>query len=264
MTETRVAQFVRRAEGAVVPPDLSEIVARGRRLQRRRRAAVLAAAAIVGAGGWVAVADDEPAVDPVEDPRSQVRPYPGGSELPELEPGTYELALDREVTAATVQVTVPEGWRGWFGPNLPYLREGYAGLLVGDVERVAHAACPGPVSPMRRVGESVDDLVAALVQLPRHRVIDEPSRTTVDGLPAIHLVMKRYGDAKCPSGDELWDSPGTGGLIPAAGPESTIELWVVDLAGEAVLVSATTSPTTPAWARQELASIVASLDVRRG
>lgn len=262
MTEVRVAEFARRAASAVELPDLTQIAARGRRLRRRRWTAAAAATTMVALGGYLAVADPDPGVRPVEDPRSEVRPYPGGSELPRLEPGTYELELGREGSPAAARFTVPDGWSGWFGPNRPFLRNGYAGLLVGDVERVAVAACRGSVSPMREVGDETGALVAALRELPGHELVEPPTEVTFAGLPATRLTLRGSGAARCDGGVvELWDSPGTGGLIQAPPPRSTVEAWVVDLAGEAVLVSATSSPGTPARVLEELDRVVGSIEL---
>lgn len=260
MSEVRVAEFVRRAEEAVEPPDLQPLLARGRQRRRRRQVGLTAAVAGAVLAGSLAQGGEQGDVRPAEDPRSVVRPYPGGSDLPSLAAGTYEQELYRETTSATVRFTVPEGWSGWFGPNLPYLRRGYAGMLVADVEEVAVDACQGPVSRMRSVGESPGALVAPLADLPLHRVLEPPSPTTVDGLPATHLTVRATKGGQCSAGDtqELWNSPGTGGLIPSAS-SATIELWVVDVDGEAVLLAATTSTRTPRWARAELASVVESV-----
>jgi hypothetical protein len=263
MTELQVEEFARRAVSAVELPDLAEIAARGRRRRRRRWTVAAATTTVVALGGYLAVVDGDPDVRPVEDPESEVRHYPGGSELPRLAPGTYELELGRESSPGAARFTVPEGWNGWFGPNRPYLRHGYAGLLVGDVDRVAEAACGGPVSPMREVGDETGALVAALEELPRHELVAPPAAVTFAGLPATHLTLRGSGSTRCEGGVfELWDSPGSGGLIQAAPPRSTVEAWVVALAGEAVLVTATSSPRTPARVLEELDRVVDSVELR--
>lgn len=262
MTELQVEEFARRAASAVELPDLEEIAARGRQRRRRRWTAMAAATTVVALGGYLVVADRDPDVRPAEDPGSGARPYPGGSEVPRLEPGAYVLELAREGSPAAARFTVPEGWNGWFGPNRPYLRHGYVGLLVGDVERVAWDACGGPVSRMRAVGDRSTTLVAALEELPRHEVVEPPAAVTFAGLPATHLTLRGTGSTRCDLGVvELWDSPGAGGLIQAPPPRSTIEVWVVDLAGEAVLVTATSSPGTPPWALDELDRVVDSVEL---
>lgn len=268
MSDVRIRDFAERAEQVVELPDLAELADRGSRLRRRRRVAVagLAAAAVVAvAGGYLAAVDSRTDLDPVEKPPSErVLPYPGGSEILPLAAGTYEIELYREGFPATARFTVSEGWRGWFGPNMPYLERGYVGLLVADVDEVAERVCVEPVSDMRSVGDSPQRLVDALITLPRHPVVDGPAETTFAGWPATHLALRAGREARCQdSALEMWDSPGSGGLIQSHGG-ARMELWVVDVGGEAVLVSATIGRNTPDWAVAELEAVVDSVELVEG
>ncbi len=272
MTDARVREFAERAEQILELPDLGRLADRGKRLRRRRRTtavAGLAAAAVTVAGGYLAAVDRKAEVDPVDDTSTGgALAYPGsGTTLAKLRGGTYELRLDREGFPAHARFTVPEGWRGWYGPSRPYMKQGYVGILVGDVEEVADRVCQVPVSDMRPVGDSPEALVEALTDLPRHPVVEGPERTTFAGWPSTHLVLRADRNASCPRWSgfiELWNSPGGGGLVPALGPGAVIEQWVVELGSEAVLVTASIGPGTPDWAVKELDAVVDSVELVEG
>lgn len=267
MSDLRLEEFVRRAEAAVALPDLSDLEGRGRRRRRGRALLAAAAVAVVALGSWSVVGGDpDPDVAPVDPPATPALPWPGNFDTQRVEPGVYAIELDRETTAAEVRFEVLEGWRSFYGPNLPHLRSGYVGLMLEDVERVATGACARPVSPMQPVGQSPARLVAALEVLPRHVVVSAPSPAVVDGLPATHLRLRRTAGAVCPGEGmfEVWDSPGTGGLVPSRPPGTVLDLWVVDVDGEAVLVGAVTGRGTPRWAKDELRATLASVEFVRG
>jgi hypothetical protein len=180
--------------------------------------------------------------------------------------GTYEMVLDREGSPARARFTVPEGWKGWFGPNRPFMKTGYVGLLVADVDEVAERVCVDPVSDMRPVGDSPEELVEALGALPGHPEVESPARTTFAGYPATHLALRADGGGGCRGGGavEIWSSPGSGGLIPSLGPGGTMDLWVVDVGGEAVLITASIGPGTPDWAVDDLEAVVDSVELVEG
>lgn len=264
--DERLRGYARRAEEEVVVPDLDAIIARGAQLRRsRRRRAALASAAVVaalGAGNLAVSGLRSPDADTT--PTPDVKAWPGGSDLPEASAGTYEMELHREGFPVTARFTIPEGWDGWFGP-VRGLGDGRVGVLIGDVEDVATRVCGGAVSEMRPVGNTASELLEALTEIPRHALVDEPEQVSFAGLPATHLTLMGGSNATCGERSvlELWNAPGAGLLIPALGPGATIDLWVVDFGGEAILVSASSARATPAWARRELDGIVDSIEFER-
>ena len=200
MLDERLTEFARRAEGTVDLPDFDAITERGERLRRtRRRRAAVATVAVVAllGGGYLATSElGSPDVGPV---RPDVKPWPGSSDLPDVAAGTYELEIDREGFPATARFTIPDGWKGWFGPNrfVEQPRGGYVGVLIGDVEDVATRVCTGPVSEMRPVGDTATELVEALSEIPRHSVVDGPEQVEFDALPTTHLTLRADADASC-------------------------------------------------------------------
>lgn len=265
--DERLREFARRVEVTFDLPDLDEIVDRGDHLRRsRRRRTALGAAVVIAAlgAGYVAVSS---LGSRDVDSTNGVKPWPGSSDLPEASAGTYEMELHREGFPVTARFTIPDGWDGWFGParGIEEPRDGYVGVLIGDVEDVATRVCSGAVSEMRPVGNTASELLEALTEIPRHALVDGPEQVSFDGLPATHLTLVGEADATCGEGSvlELWNAPGAGLLIPALGPNSTIDLWVVDFAGEAILVSASSARGTPGWAKRELDGIVDSIEFER-
>ena len=119
MSELRLRELGRRAEEAVILPDLGALESRGRALRLRRQAGVVAAATVLAVTGAWLVRDQTPqSVEPAPpiDSGPGAAPYPG-PEMEDLEPGTYELFPSSVTTEPTALVTVPSGWNSWKGPN---------------------------------------------------------------------------------------------------------------------------------------------------
>ncbi len=243
-----------------------------RRRRRRRRvrvAAVVCAAMALAVVGYMTTTRPLPAADQPEARHAQVRLdatwWPGGESRPQLRAGTYELPLDRNDVPFTALVTVPEGWRGWYGPDREVGPHGYVGVLLLSVMQVVSRPCREGTRGMRMVADGPSVLVEALTRMPRHRVRIAPRPDDRFGLPGTYLQVRGTG-ARCPGGAEfeLWNTKE--GLVPAAGPRARMDLWVVDMHGTPVLVAATSAPGTPGWALRQLDQVVASveLDPRHG
>ncbi len=263
MLDQRMRALARHVEDGVEMPDLAGLVDRGVVLRRRRRRVVAAAlVSCLVAVGYLTTLDREPSADPppAVEPESSARYYPGGIQPPELEAGTYAINVATDRGEVTAEVTVPDGWRGWIGPHRPF-RTGVVSLLVQDVAYVTETPCRTGVEDMTAVGDAPADLVRALTRIPGHELVVAPEPDDRFGVPATHLVLQSWARLTCP--DSYFGLWSTGGTIPiwSLGPDTRMELWVLDVDGEAVLVSALSTPDVPARGLRELAEVVESVEI---
>src|SRR3954463_9220722 len=121
MSEQQLKDFGARAETLVDVPDFAAIDARGRNLRTRRRVgvaatlvAVLAVAGVVATQSHRTNADNGPVTPP--DKSTAVLPYPGAT-MKTLAERTYELHPSLVQSSLIAELTVPEGWNAWVGPN---------------------------------------------------------------------------------------------------------------------------------------------------
>ncbi len=227
-------------------------------------AGCLAATLALGAHAARPATPTEPPVDASGQPRLEAGWWPGGQDRPRLRAGTYELPLDRHDVPFTALVTVPGGWRGWYGPERPVGSRGYVAVLLLNVLQVVSRPCQAGTRGMAVLDRTPAALVEALTRLPGHRVTVAPHADQRFGVPGTHLRVRGTGAAACPQGAvfELWNT--TAGLVPAVGPHARMDLWVVDLHRTPVLVAAVSAAGTPGWALHELDRVVASVDLDQG
>jgi len=264
MLDQKMRAFARQAEDDVAMPDLAGLVDRGASLRRRRQG--VAAAAVVSclvAVGYLATLDREPSADPPPaiEPESSARPYMGGANVVDLEKGTYAIQVATDRGEVTAEVTVPDGWTGWIGPNRVFPR-GYVSLLVQDVAYVTETPCGPWFEGMTAVGDAPADLVRALTRIPRHELVAGPEPDDRFGVPATHLMLQESAGVNCAGNHDfsLWS---VGEILPiwSLAPGSRIDLWVLDVNGEAVLLAAFSAPGTPARGMRELAEVVESVEI---
>jgi hypothetical protein len=118
------------------------------------------------------------------------------------------------------------------------------------------------------VGPTVDDLVAALEQVPAFEVTP-PRDVTVDGYDGKYLefTFDPYDEAACQQGKfGLWDDtglPNTDGSPHwwAQGPEQTTRVWILDVAGTRLVLEGFYHPDTPADHRAAIDEIISSIEV---
>ena len=264
MNELELLEFRARAEELVDLPDLAELESRGRRLRQRRMAlgAGLAAAVLTVTGGLVAANQrDDGDSTPVEPPDERDATYPGAV-METLDAGTYVLQPSLENDAPRVRVTLPGGWNAWEGPNRfdgdLETTQWYAGLLVVEVEAVASKAC-GPPARGDYVGESPEELVAALRRAPGFTVTVDEAPTEMFGYPATHLQLRSTPDTrKCWANNNLLYTERSGNVVGGSG--TLADTWVVDLDGEAILIDVGYTPNTPPEIQEELYEIVDSIE----
>lgn len=264
MNELQLREFRTRAEELVDLPDLAELESRGRRMHRRRIAlgAGLAAVVLAVVGGIVINQRDDGNQAPIEPPdeRRDVT-YPGAV-METLEPGTYVLQPSLEDSAPRVQLTLPEGWNAWEGPNRfdgdLETTQWYAGLVVVEVEAIASKACDPQVRG-GYLGESPEELVDALRRAPGFHVTVDEAPTEMFGHPATHLQLRSTPESRrCWEKNNLLYTERNGNVSGGSG--TLTDTWVVDLDGEAILIDVGFTPKTPPEIRRELYGIVDSIE----
>jgi hypothetical protein len=268
MTDHQLHEFAARARECVAVPDFDELDRRGARRRATRRITAVGVAAALALTGYLAVGQRrDTAEQPIDRPdqvQGATEPYPGSAAWLPLDAGTYRLRLDHQDPPVTATFTTPDGWRGWFGPNRPVGRDGYVGLLLLTVDRVVARPCQPGTGGMDTVGPGAAALVEALTRMPRHRVTMRPRPDDRFGFPGTHLQVLAGAGVQCPHYEDflLWHTQA--GIIQAAGPHARLDLWVVDVHGTPVLVSATSMRGTPRWALRELDAVVDSVVLDAG
>jgi len=272
MSEQRLLEFRSRAEELVALPDLGQLERRGEVRRRRRQAFVATlAAAGVAVVAWLSTTVGSPRADqsPVDNERlASATEYLGRWARPTLEPGTYSMQVSPLLDRPTVLVDLSTGWHAWnWGPNRgagmanrPHLP--YAGLIVTDLYDVVDKPCQPGSDGMKTLGNDPQELVDALVALPRATVLAGPEADDRFGYPATHLRI-HGGDQRCPYDEALFLSKDTGLGFPIASNTmgKVADFWVVDVGTRPVAIIASWNPTTPAKMRQTLQSAVSSIEL---
>jgi hypothetical protein len=204
----------------------------------------------------------------------------GGGNFPPLEPGTYLIDPDADPsTPLRVVYEVPvEGWSPWIGAA-KVAEEGWVAVSITSVTNLVQHGCRDHLPADPPVGPSVDDLATALADLAPFRVTSPPKGVTIYGYSGKHLELtvpdmpfefRRDGTlfAGCTGFDwhrrylMSWITP----LLVARGgyafygytaPGATEELWILDVEGTRLVISAVRSPGSP---RKDLAEMRAILD----
>jgi hypothetical protein len=247
-----------------VDADLAALLHRAGRRSRVRRTAYttgLVAAAVVAALTFSPGSDDSRgSVDPVA-PTDEVRVLDSGRGSPDdpapLDPGRYALEfLGAAEDARWAEVEVPSGWGQdrlllATGADLdPHLRR----VEPLAVDRVAPDPCDGNMKPVR---PRVSDIVTALTE---QRTV-QPSGArpaAIDGYSG-QLVQFRV-----PAGldvESCWDGEslrpfGLGGSWTSVFPGWTYRVWVLDVAGDPLLILAAHGPETTPTELTELTAMV--------
>ena len=170
------------------------------------------------------------------------------------------VALGSDVQLSAL---VPEGWQSFGDGSLSFtaVRRGTTAPTTGmSVYFYApRTTYPDPcqeVDPTQPVGPSVDDFVQALREIP-HITTTDPEQTTFAGLPATYLVMTTDDSLPCaPSQFYIWDGNYTQGV------GQVVRVWVLDVDGTRVAVSALSYPEATADALAEQQSLLDSIEFK--
>jgi hypothetical protein len=173
---------------------------------------------------------------------------------------TVRFVVDN--TDIPVTFTAPDDWNvaeGWSAYT-----EG-AGVGFDDITNIYADGCHW-VALDPPVGPTVDDLVAAWAGMPDFATT-EALDVTVDGYAGkqIEFTVPDYNSSECIDNNYgLWDVPGTGNGEPpgySATPNEHVQMWVLDVDGTRLVISAVTFPSTTPQERAALDALPASIQI---
>ena len=220
-----------------------------------RLAAGIAIVAVVGVG-VLAYFNGGPntAGPPTPAPTTQATPAPTLSPLSAgpLAPGRHAY----EGEGVRVVLTVPAGWEGGqFNIAKAPARELPDGTNVMFRQPTSVFADPcAPELSADPIGPTVDDLAAALVDLP-HVTGATQADATISGFSGKHVsfVVDTTGI------DCVMGIYGQDAFVRAAENGQRQDLWILDVAGTRLVIDAATFPETSAGDRAEMQAIVDTL-----
>lgn len=277
MSERLLEAFREDAERSTPLPDFELIAAAGRRRRLRRHTlAGAVAACVLGASGLLATAyDDSAGPQPAGDPdeRSLGTAYPGLTNTT-LPAGTYVLRPSSDTSLPSVRFTLPDGWNSWRGPNrfaglddlaadegrtnrelLEEDPEWLLGMLVLDVKWILRPGC----TMSHMTGDDITAVARALANVPRLTVTAGPDRTVRFGRPAVHLRLREHRrGGSCVQDTLIHTGEAAFGYL---GRGTTIDAWVLDVDGRALVVWSVWTARTPRAEVQDLMGIVESVEV---
>ncbi len=211
-------------------------------------------------GGDGAAAGTGPSASRSSDPGdlgSAAPPQLAGDSSP-LAPGTYLFSFQANpgVETPDALVEVPSGFDDgaeWY--VLSHDDDAFLGLwTVGQVQR---DACLRPLHDYFTPGPSVEDLADALVAQ-KSTGASAPKPVTLAGYQGLYVELASPRDlSRCDRTPGLWGDPGGRGIYS----DSQIDrVWILDVDGQRLVVNAAHGPTSTASERDNLTSMVESLE----
>ncbi len=180
-------------------------------------------------------------------------PHPVGEEAA-VAPGTHRISFLAKPGVETPQalVEVPSGFEDgddWYVVS----HDGDAFLGLSMVGRVQRDACLRPLHDGAAPGPSVEDLAAALVAQKSTRA-SVPKPVTLAGSRGLYVELAGPHDLRaCDADPGLWDGRGI------YKDDQVDEVWILDVDGQRLVVDAAYGPTSTASERDQLTSMVESL-----
>ena len=237
---------------------------------RNRRRLAMAAAAVVAVIGVAAIAINSMNSDDDVAPLSTAAPTVAATTVapttvaPTRKTVSFAVGSTNDIS---VTFTVPDDWTvidGWSA----YMDGvgGLTGVLFDDIANIYADGCQWVlVDPPP--GPTVDDLVAAWADVPEFAATAAVD-VTVDGHAGkqIEFSVPDYTPSECREDKYgLWDVRGTGdGETPgywAQGPNHHFQIWVLDVAGTRLVITAGTFPSTSPQDRAALEEALASIQI---
>jgi hypothetical protein len=224
---------------------------------------VIGGGAYLFAGGNVGAPASTASPTPTEIATPTPTPDHPADLLPEadvpLEPGTYFVSQELGAGVARVIMTVPDGWtshESWYVYREPILSAGN-GVSFGPQQPIKLVHPDPCTSTSVVVGDSVDDLVTALIDTPMHDGVD-PIDIGVSGYAGkeVHISSDAAIDVETCSGAHV--SPWFGRWV-LPGTEQT--LWILDVEGNRLVIDATAEPGADATQRAELRQVLESIQI---
>lgn len=130
-------------------------------------------------------------------------------------------------------------------------------LFFTVVTRLDSTPC-GSQAGASSVGRSAEDLANALASLPG-LTVEGPTEQLVGGYPAFALTMIAPASSADCSTWTIWPGPNDHWLVPA----ERNRLWIVDVDGFRLVISAETFETSPAEALAEQTEMIESIEFDR-
>jgi hypothetical protein len=188
---------------------------------------------------------------------------PGVSTFDDLPPGSLvpgAYALDA-YAPLRILFTVPEGWSKLIVPTAIWDDDTNDNLNFMRVDNIYRDPCASNLGLQDPpVGPSVDELVVALGRVPGLAPLS-PVDTAVSGFPGTHVVVNALkpwtgctGDTKLLHVKGLFDTP-------APDPANHHELWIVDVAGQRLVIGTRTAADAASDQMAELRRLVESVRI---
>ncbi len=254
-------------------PDVPGLI-RGGRARRRRRNAVRAGgsllAAVIAAGSlYVVVQLGEGDAGTSDLSANQPTPLslPSSDDAVPIESGTYVVPAGNGEVAPYV-VTVPEGWTVVYGDTLAKYWDEPGAIEIStfalDQIELFDDACNGPQT-LGTAQSSLDSLVAGLRGQESGAPASDPVAITLGGLQAARIELDvpsgrpRSGCRLGRGGLQVWRSQGDDYFVLF--PDERASVYVVDVAGRALVFVTKSDGEVSAADRAEVESIMGSIRV---
>lgn len=194
----------------------------------------------------------------------------------DLEPGTYSIDPDLD-PSTSLQVTfdVPaEGWTDWIGAA-KFSDAGWVSASITSVSNLVSHGCRDHSWADPPIGPSVEDLATSLANLAPFRVTSPPEDVSIYGYRGTHLqltvpdlpVSDDGTFTGCDEGNlKSWvaaidaGEPGDA-FYGYTGPGYIEELWILDVEGTRLMISAGRSPGSPSEDIEEARAILDSIRI---
>lgn len=197
-----------------------------------------------------------------------------------LDPVTYFIDpdLDSSTPLRVVYEIPAEGWSMWIGAVKFNDDGGHVGMSITTVVNLVRDGCKDHSWADPPVGPSVDDLAAALANLGPFQVTSSPEDVTIYGyrgkyleLTVPDLPVEGEGDALrftgCGGGQlKSWVAPmdtaeAGDAFYGYTGPGYNEEIWILDVEGTRLMITAGGSPGSPPDDLAELRAILDSIRI---
>ncbi|HEX2404694.1 MAG TPA: hypothetical protein VHM29_08325 [Acidimicrobiia bacterium] len=196
-----------------------------------------------------------------------------------LDPGTYFIDPDLDLsTPLRVVYEIPaEGWSQWIGAAKFNDDDGHVGVSIATVNNLVTDGCHDHSWADPPIGPTVNDLAAALADLPPFQVTSTPDDVTIYGYDGKYLArivpdlpVEGVGDdlrfTGCLGGQlKSWVAPHdtTEGdaFYGYTGPGYSEEYWILDVEGTRLMIMAGGSPGAPSEDLAELSAILDSIRI---
>jgi hypothetical protein len=192
-----------------------------------------------------------------------------------LETGTYFIEPDPDSSTRVLFDVPVEGWSMWTGA-VKFGDYGHTAVSIATVTNLVRHGCRDHRRADPPIGPSVDDLAAALAELPPFEVRSPPKDVSIYGYSGKHLELAVpdlpvEGEAEdllftdCVDDDlQSWVARRGGAFYGYTAPGYSEEFWILDAEGSRLMIAAQRSPGSPPEDDAELQAILDSIRVETG